>query len=189
MIGSKQNLSFVINSFFFDVDGTLLINERPIGDSVMNFNRLSSRPDTRTYILSNNTSRSVTSTAHKLQRLGFDIDESNLITPQVVFLEYLENHSINEVHLVGNRQLTDDLKKNMASLNPESTKPEAVVVAFDTELTYDKLSVAGEYLTKGIPLWALIWINSVLRKMDEFECGSIVALLETAYSVTSSKIR
>jgi len=176
-------------NLLFDIDGTLISEGIPFPGVLNAFNRLAAEPTVNIYLISNNTSRSVNSTYEKVSQLGFKISPENIITPEHVFLDYLSIHGIDNVRVLCNNELLNSMRRSAPSnVNLVSTTPKAVVVGFDTELTYQKLAELRYYFgDSAIQLWAL--------HLDKFcpdgryklpDCGSIVALIETAFGIKYS---
>ena len=67
-------------------------------------------------------------------------------------LAWLSANGVSETYLVGTsgmRQMIED-----AGVSTDSVNPQYVVLGYDTEITYEKLSTASIHLHKGVPMVA-----------------------------------
>lgn len=173
-------------SLIFDVDGTLIDRGVLFEGLKDKLNLILALDDISVYIVSNNTSRSLESTYIKLLRLGLNLSIENIITPQVVLTSYLKKKEITRIFLIANADFTNSMKEQAPDIDLNSKSPQAVVVGFDTDLTYNKVAEIREFMFSGTPLWSLhtdiFCPDGDLRLPD---CGSIVKFIETAYDVKS----
>ena len=75
----------------------------------------------------------------KLRNMGIPAGPEDILTPIVPLARYLESSGIQCVYPVGNRVFTEYLLDLCPWLTLSSKDAEAVILAYDTELTYEKL--------------------------------------------------
>lgn len=124
--------------FVLDMDGTIYLGDQPIQGAVDFVRR--HWQDVDFYFLSNNTSKSPESYVRKLAAMGIAADESRILSPVQPLLDFLHREGIDSVYVVGNRDFREDLARRMPGLELDGARPQAVILAYDTELTYEKLA-------------------------------------------------
>ena len=124
-----------------DMDGTVYLGDKPIEGAVefiiKNWDRLDF------YFLTNNTSRSPSTYIQKLNRMGIPAGEGQILSPVLPLVDYLRKNHIGTAYVVGNRDFCGDLRRRMPELKQSADHPQAVILAFDTELTYEKLATSA----------------------------------------------
>jgi len=133
--------------FLLDMDGTLYLGDEPLpgaADAVKRI-RASGR---KVCFLTNNSSKGAYEYLEKLNRLGFDAALGEIYTSGLACIEYLNKHYANhDVFLLGTQALRGEFILNGIKIT--DGKPDAVVIGYDTELTYEKLSRACVYIRDG----------------------------------------
>ena len=135
-------------TFILDLDGTVYVDGKPIEDIIMKLNNFRSKGN-RVIYLSNNTTVGRDVYYRKLYKLGLEVPQGDIITPISVAGDYLKKR-YSKGFLVGTKSLINELE-NVFNIYNENDDPEFVLIAFDTELTYDKLRKACEFINRGIP--------------------------------------
>lgn len=154
----KAFSSFSIKSkkaLVFDLDGTVYLGNIPITNTINFINQNSDKFDF--YYMTNNTSCGLHDYIEKLLRFGIKTSIEHIISPLIPLVAYLKKYNVKNVYVVGNKNFQDYLKMQISDLNYTSDKNicEAVIVAYDTELTYEKLKNATLLLyDKNIKLLA-----------------------------------
>ena len=163
---------------FFDLDGTLYLDDDLVegADEVVNTLRTSG---TDVYFLSNNSSGWKTEYADKLSRLGVPATASQVVLSTDGVIDYLAQNGVESVYAVGTSSMRGALED--ADLDPTASDPDAVVVAFDTELTYEKVRAATLAVRDGAE-FLLAHPDLVCPTADGLvpDCGSIGALVAAA---------
>ena len=121
-----------------DMDGTVYLGSMPITGAVEFIKKWWDRLDF--YFLSNNTSKSPETYVKKLNGMGIKADLSKILTPVMPLVDFLKTHGITTAYVVGNQDFCSDLSKRMPELQQAENGAQAVIVAYDTELTYQKLA-------------------------------------------------
>ena len=140
-----------IEAVFLDLDGTLYLGSELIDGAVDFLVRLEERGIQR-FFLSNNSSRSVTQYVEKLHGMGMPASPGDVLLSTHDLLAWLSTNGITETYLVGTSGMQGMLED--AGISTDSGEPEYVVLGYDTEITYEKLSTASVHLHRGVPMVA-----------------------------------
>ena len=124
--------------FVLDMDGTVYLGHIPISGAVSFICRYWQTLDF--YFLSNNTSKSPMTYVNKLKSMGIPAREDLLLSPVTPLVHFLRDHYIERIYPVGNADFQADLLKRMPELQFCEDDAQAVVLAYDTDLTYHKLA-------------------------------------------------
>ena len=161
--------------FFFDLDGTLYLGNK-LFDGVIELIETLKKQGKRYYFLSNNSSKSTSDYIKKLNKLNLKVNRENIILSQHPTISYLKKNNYTTVFLLGNQSLKKEF--NEEGLTLSENNPEILVLAFDQELTYDRLTKASYLLQKGLPYIAT-HLDDKCPTEDGFipDAGGIAALL------------
>ncbi|MDR3175400.1 MAG: HAD-IIA family hydrolase [Desulfovibrio sp.] len=132
--------------FVLDLDGTVYLGDKPIAGAVDFI--LRRWGDCDFHFLSNNTSKGPGTYLEKLRRMGIIAEENRLLSPTLPLVEHLRAQNIRAAYLVGNRDYEKALREAMPELRLEPGEAQAVILAYDTELTYEKLVISAHLLQK-----------------------------------------
>jgi HAD superfamily hydrolase (TIGR01450 family) len=130
--------------FVLDLDGTVYLGNIPIAGAVSFIRRL--WDDCAFYFLSNNTSKGPQTYIRKLNGMGIPARAEHLLLPTVPLVAHLRAAGIRAAYLVGNRDYTAALAGAMPELRIGLEGAQAVILAYDTELSYEKLAVSARLL-------------------------------------------
>lgn len=146
-LSRKEMLRKEFDNYIFDLDGTLVQKEEPLGTSIQMLDELSRRGKNLT-IVTNNTSQTVAEVHELLRGLGFtgDITVENPLNQMVRWLRLNGQKSIFPIL---NPSVSDWLFGQGIKL--ENLEPQLVVVGYCTELTYSQLVQACEFVNSGVP--------------------------------------
>lgn len=136
------------NSFFFDLDGTIYLGNK-IFSGILELIDLLKNKNKKFYFLSNNSSRSTSDYLKKLKNLNLDVSRENIILSQHPTIDYLKNNGYKRIFLMGNKSLKEEFVVEGFQLTEKN--PEILVLAFDQELTYERLVKATRFLLNEIP--------------------------------------
>jgi len=134
--------------FFFDLDGTLYLGNN-LFDGVIELIEALKEQRKRYFFLSNNSSKSTSDYIKKLNKFNLNATRENVILSQHPTISYLKKNNYKTVFLLGNESLKKEFIEEGFALS--ETNPEIVVLAFDQELTYNRLTKASYSLQKGLP--------------------------------------
>lgn len=167
--------------FVFDLDGTVYMGDAPIPGTVSFIQKNLERFDI--HFLTNNTSKNLRDYEKKLRGLGIEADLSRILSPLLPLANRLEREGIKEIYPVGNAAFIAYLQDRLPHLRLGSgPECEVVVLAYDTELTYEKLKTSCLLLQRPeIRFWAThpdAVCPSPLGPLPD--AGSFLALYEKA---------
>lgn len=140
-----------IRMAFVDMDGTLFKGAQPFPGAPAFFAELRERVP-HVYCLSNNSSRSHDEYVTKLHGLGIDVREDEILLSTDALTSFLCASNIRKVYVVGTESLRRVLRQR--GIEHDEEAPQAVVLGYDTELTYAKLRAAALMLHAGLPYFA-----------------------------------
>ncbi|ABB40525.1 HAD-superfamily hydrolase, subfamily IIA [Oleidesulfovibrio alaskensis G20] len=124
--------------FVFDLDGTVYLGDKPIRPTV---DFIRNHWDTLDFhFLSNNTSKSPETYIRKLRGMGIAARMEQILSPVTPLVAHLRHHGIRTVYPVGNNDFVRCLTGAMPELTIGEEHCQAVILAYDTELTYQKLA-------------------------------------------------
>ena len=136
--------------------------------------------------LTNNSSKSVDDYLAHLQQMGISAAAEQLFTSATGTIEYLrkENPDWQRLYVLGTKSLRKEFAQHgYILIDPDSQQPpDAVVVAFDKELAYDRFCKAGYWIQQGKPFIATH--PDLVCPTDEptllIDCGALTACLVAA---------
>lgn len=140
------------NVIISDLDGTIYLDGKPIGNIVENINDFTVRGG-KVFYLTNNTSVNKIAYVNKLKDLNFDaVSEDSVITPIDVFIHEMqqESNQIKSCYYVLPHEVIRYIEMNGGPKH-DQTKPDLILVGFDTELDYNKLKHTCNLINKNIP--------------------------------------
>ena len=139
-----------IKAFVLDMDGTIFLSDQllPGAKDLVDFFKRQQIPF---LLLTNNSSRQGLQYAQKLGYLGLDVSEKNIFTSGEATAIFLQQHyqSVHRIYLVGTPALEQEFARQGFELSDQD--PHAVVLGFDTTLTYEKLWKMCDFVRAGLP--------------------------------------
>ncbi|TRW27717.1 HAD-IIA family hydrolase [Criibacterium bergeronii] len=175
-----------IKVFLLDMDGTIYLGNTLIDGAKEFLEKI--KKTGRSYIfLTNNTSKDKNLYVEKLNKLGISSEKSEIYSSSDATIAYLNDKNIRKVFLVGNTSLENEFKNSGIEVVKEYGKEiDAVVSSFDTELTYEKLQIACDYIMDGI-----LYISTHPDLVCPLEGGRVMpdsgAISNLIYSVTKKQ--
>jgi HAD superfamily hydrolase (TIGR01450 family) len=149
-VGSELDESLdSIDAVFLDLDGTIYLGDRLIDGASEFLDRLESR-GIRRFFLSNNSSKSVGQYLEKLRDFGIEAFEEEVLLSTHDLIAWLTKEGVSDTYLVGTEGMREMLEEN--GISTSSNEPELVVLGYDTEISYEKLSRASVHLHNGVPM-------------------------------------
>ncbi|MHA1804589.1 MAG: HAD-IIA family hydrolase [Promethearchaeota archaeon] len=177
MVSSEQDLLKISKkkAFFLDLDGTVYLGNK-VFKGVHEFIARLKEHGKYYFFLSNNSSLSTAQYLTKLKKLNLDATLENIILSQHPTIEYLKKQGFKRMFLLGNSALKAEFQENGFQLDEEH--PEVLVLAFDQELTYQRLLKASEFLQEGIAYIAT-HLDNRCPTLNGYipDAGAIAALL------------
>lgn len=164
-----------------DMDGTLYRGKR-LFEWTLPFLSQLRRIGIGYTFLTNNTSLSKADYVLKLRGFGIEADEGEIFTPADATIAYLRDQlpGVRDIAVLGTPSLC--LQFEQAGFGLSWQKPEAVVVGFDTTLSYERLCRTAYWVQEGVPFLATH--PDLVCPTDEptvlVDCGAITACLSAA---------
>ena len=138
--------------------------------------------------LTNNPSTSIADYLKKLAGMGIEATADEMYTTALATIDYIKTHlpAAKRLFILGTPSMTSEFVKAGFEVAEDSAddRPDAVVVAFDKTLTYDRLCRAAWWIHQGLPYVATN--PDKVCPTDQptvlVDCGSICKCLEHATS-------
>ena len=143
---TKETLLKETDAFLFDLDGTVYLDETPIGDVKGTLARLRAM-DKRIVFLTNNSSKTEAEYRQKLTRIGLWGEGDLVYTSAMATAEHVAARFPHKrVYLLA----TDAVKEEFSRIVPlVEEAPDVAVLAYDTSLTFAKMKRFNEFLAGG----------------------------------------
>ena len=138
--------------------------------------------------LTNNPSTSIADYLKKLAGMGIEATADEMYTTALATIDYIKTHlpEAKRLFILGTPSMTSEFVKAGFEVAEDSAddRPDAVVVAFDKTLTYDRLCRAAWWIHQGLPYVATNpdRVCPTDQPTVLVDCGSICKCLEHATS-------
>ena len=167
--------------FLFDIDGTIAIGDTLYDGSRELISYIESIGG-KAYYITNNSTKSNEDYVKKFEKsFGLKTTEKQFITSGFMTKTFLlDNYSDKTIFVLGTDSYVEDLRKSGLKVTTEVLEDIAlVVVAYDSELNYEKLTKVSQVLfEKDVPFYAT---NPDLRCPIDFgfipDCGAICDMI------------
>jgi HAD superfamily hydrolase (TIGR01450 family) len=142
-----------IRHLVLDMDGTIYSGST-LFDCTLPFLDLIQRLGIGHTFITNNSSRGIEDYLDKLQRLGIHATRNQIQTSTDAVIGYFRVRmpDVRRIWLLGTPSMARHLKSAGYLIDDEA--PQAVVVGYDTGLTYDRLCRAAWWISQGLPFIA-----------------------------------
>jgi glycerol-1-phosphate dehydrogenase [NAD(P)+] len=167
-------------AFVLDMDGTIYLGDRLFSFTVDFLETLNDLGKSF-YFFTNNSSKPLSAYVDKLVKMGIPFQKHQLMNATQVMMQHLREEGVKNVFLLGTHALQEEFA--LAGFHLEEN-PERVIVGFDTELHYEKVRQACDWIREGVQV---LGINPDLNCPIEGgmipDCGSIGAMIEASTGV------
>lgn len=137
--------------FLLDRDGTLTLSERKLPHVDAFLARL--RATGRDFlVVTNNSSKSPRRHHENFRRMGLDLAPENVLVSIEPALAHLRDEGCTRLHLVACEEVAAWTREQ--GFETDASDPQALLLTYDTEITYGKLLRAIELLRAGVPFYA-----------------------------------
>ncbi|MCC2174768.1 hypothetical protein AAAV73_12255 [Hominicoprocola fusiformis] len=138
--------------FLFDLDGTLYLGDRLFPGVRELLSAIRARGGQYRF-LTNNSSRSVAAYVKKLTRLGVATEAADFLTSVDALIHYLREHGGEDrrYYVCGTESMKSQLRAAGFTVAERREDANALLMGFDTELTFQKLEDACILLGQGVP--------------------------------------
>ena len=138
-----------LSCLVLDMDGTVYLGNRPIGDMAGTLAALRRR-GIRLCYFTNNSSKTAEDYVGKLKTLGLYDERDTVYTSGMATVSYLLAHYPGRsVYLLATPSVTETFREAGVPLVGEEEEADIVVLAYDTTLTFERLRRANELLSRG----------------------------------------
>jgi 4-nitrophenyl phosphatase len=138
-----------IKCYMLDMDGTFYLGDHLLPGS-LDFMDYLARNKLDYLFLTNNSSKDRIKYSEKICKLGFNVDEAKIFTSGEATTIYLrKNTKFQKVFILGTESLENEFM--LAGFELVKEKPDAVVLGFDTTLTYEKIWKACDLIREKVP--------------------------------------
>jgi len=170
--------------FMLDMDGTIYLGDK-LFEQTIPFLECITAIGAQYVFLTNNSSKSTAVYKQKLAKMGIFAEDWQIITSSKVTAAYLvEMYGKQAIYALGTTAFCEELRAfGLNLVDSDNHDIAALVMGFDTELTFDKLHDASILLTRSRGV-DYIATNCDLVCPTEFgsvpDCGSVAQMLENA---------
>jgi HAD superfamily hydrolase (TIGR01450 family) len=164
--------------FILDKDGTLILGSKRLPSAEGFLSAL--REHKKHYLLfTNNSSHTIDAYVEQFKALGLPMGADNIVVTSDVLMSSLLKKKVRRIYLVATEAVSRSFEERGFVLSADD--PEAVVLTYDTELTYEKLVRASILLRTGIPYY-VTHIDQVCPSLQGPlpDIGTTISTLETA---------
>ena len=167
---------------FLDLDGTVYLGNEIIDNVDAQIRRLSAR-GIEFYYMTNNTSLGIQDYVRKLAELNLPVSRESILSPTRVLTRFLLGANLSRIFVVGTASFVEELC-TLSGAHIDQTAPEIVIVAFDKEVTYEKLERACHLISRNVPYYLThIDLACPSPRGPIPDCGAIGKLLEATTGV------
>ena len=144
---AKENNLKKSKLFVLDMDGTFYLGDKIIDGSLDFIEKLESTGKQYLFF-TNNSSKTSDFYVKKLESMGLKIRDDQIMTSGDVTINYLKKYYQDKtIYLVATDIVEKSFRESGIKLGSENA--DAVVISFDTSLTYEKLSIACTLIRNG----------------------------------------
>ncbi len=176
--------------FIFDLDGTVYLGNEPIVGTVTFIQNYWTTKDI--FFLTNNTSKNLDTYLKKLRGMGIPATMDRILSPLIPLVDYLRQKEMLSFYPVGNTEMLAYLRQHLprCRFTDDPAQCQAVLLGYDTELTYAKLQTSCLLLQeKSIPFLVTHPDNVCPSPRGPLpDTGSFLALYEKATGRTPDVI-
>jgi NagD protein len=170
-----------IKHIVLDMDGTIYLGDSLFPSTRPFLSRIA-RLGIRCTFITNNCSRSRSEYVALLGSMDIEVELESISTSAQATIHFLKSSlpSIIRLFVLGTAGLQSDLRH--AGFEIVNERPDAVVVGYDPDLTYDRLARTAYWIAQSLPYIATHpdRVCPTDRPIVLPDCGAICALLESA---------
>ncbi len=172
-----------------DLDGTINLGNVLIPGADRVYRDLSDL-GIRWLFLSNGATALAADLALKISKLGLPVSEDQVINSASALLREVQRNFLGaKIMVVGHERLKQGLVASGAVISGDPSATDIVVVALDTQFTYEKMKLAYRAIQRGALFWATN-LDPTYPESDGFSpgAGSVVAAIATAVEKAPDRI-
>jgi NagD protein len=162
----------------FDLDGTIYLGSQLLRGARELIEALVAAEVPHLFA-TNNSSKTLEAYLTHLGALGLPVTATAVLTSNDVAIDHLQMHGFQRPYLLANRAVEDLYRA--ANFDLSGRDPDAVLLTFDTSLTYAKLRRASDLIRAGLPYFATHPDRVCPTPEGPIpDCGAFAALLAAA---------
>ena len=175
-----------IKGFIFDLDGVVYRGTKPIKNAVKKINELLKK-NYKVAFLTNNSTKSQKEFTKKIVKCGININPKFIITTSVATANFISKKCKkgSSIYVVGSKALKNEIKLKKFKISEKNVK--AVVAGLDTNINYEKITVASNILRNGKLLIATN-PDKILPNENGFQPGA-GSIIQSIIDATGPKIK
>jgi len=179
-----------VKCYVMDMDGTLYLSDKVFPYSVRFLEHLTRSGNDHVFY-TNNSSQNAAYYLKKLHRMGIPVKPDKLLMSTHVLLAHLhelkesrfDNQPGTRVFVAGTKALMDDFEN--AGFELTDKDPDFVVLGFDTDMNYKRLTMLCDFVRAGLPYYGVhIDYNCPIEGGFIPDCGSLASAVTAATGVT-----
>lgn len=140
-----------VKTVFLDLDGTIYLGGNLIPGALDFLSRCEDKGVQR-YFLSNNSSRSVDQYVAKLHKMNIPCTAEDVLLSTHDLLSWLQKEGVTRTWAIATKGMCDMMEA--VGISTDDEDPQFVVLGYDTEINYEKISTGSIHMHKGVPLVA-----------------------------------
>lgn len=174
-----------IRGFLIDMDGTLYIGPEALPGAVTFMNRIAAAGLPRV-VLTNNSSRDGARYMERLSALGMPVRRDEVLTSGDASAAWLKAHTaLRRPYVLGTQALRDACEAEDLTPTAFEGAVDCVLLGYDLELTYARLTEAALLVAKGLPYYATHADNTCIDPRGLLpDAGAIMAAIEATTGFT-----
>ncbi|WP_193064317.1 HAD-IIA family hydrolase [Oceanobacillus oncorhynchi] len=168
--------------YIFDLDGTIYLEEKIIEGASETIKALRERGD-EVVFLTNKSIETTETYVNKLNRLGVEVTNKDVINSNILTARYLKSKLDQEekVMVIGETPLINEIKKQDIEVSDNPEEVTYVVLGWDRKFTYDKLNDAFQAWRNGAVMVATNPDRTCpMREGQIPDCGAMIGAMEGA---------
>tara|TARA_B100001113_G_C21109280_1_gene622453 strand:- start:235 stop:1029 length:795 start_codon:yes stop_codon:yes gene_type:complete len=150
---TKTSVQSIFNKkiFFLDGDGTIYLGKTLLPGANSFLKRLH-QLNIPFYICTNNSSKPPKDYIKHYTQLGLAIKESHLLTSTQPALIYCHEKNISHLYIIATKAVHSYIESQ--GITHDEHHPKAILLTYDTELTYKEIKHTVRWLNQGLPYFA-----------------------------------
>ncbi len=142
-----------IETVVFDLDGTIYYGDKVI-EGVTDVLDYINKKGLNVYYLTNNSTKSRQEIYNRLKNMGIDVDINQVYTSSYIAALYAKEKNLDNVFVLGSDGLKAELRLQGICVTECELEAHNLLIGYDTELDYEKLTKALNVALKGNPIIA-----------------------------------
>lgn len=137
-----------IKAVVFDLDGTIYYGDKVIEGAIETINCIRNLGK-KIFYLTNNSTKTRKQIYEKLMKMGIVCEIEQVFTSGYVAAIYAENEKLENIFVLGSENLKQEFKEKGINVIEDENKAENLLIGYDTNLDYEKITKALNVALKG----------------------------------------